>query len=121
MALKNGYLINIVIDRNSKNKFPGTFKNKIMNLKLAKPAALHLKALIVITCTIIGVVSFTNCEAQSVVGKWKRAATNWFTIDKSTSKLTPGSAQYKQQFDKNEEQVSRDCFLCCRGLLRMGF
>src|SRR5437899_9685777 len=76
----------------------------MMKAKASKFTALKLKALF-ISCTIIGFVGFTQCQAQSVVGTWKRTATNWFTIDKATGKEIPVSAEYKKQVDEHMASV----------------
>ena len=70
-----------------------------------KSTALPLKALLIITCTIFGFAGIINCDAQSVVGKWKRTDTNWFTVDQTTGKQTPGSADMKKQFDEHMASV----------------
>jgi hypothetical protein len=58
-----------------------------------------LKAFIVITC-ITGFAGI-KCDAQSIIGKWHRAGTLSFKIDKATGKETPAltPAQQKQYDD----------------------
>lgn len=50
-----------------------------------------------ITFTFAGV---TRCDAQSVVGRWKRTGTKIFETDKATGKQTPVSAQKQLQYDQ---------------------
>ena len=69
--------------------------------------ALTLKALIVITCFIVGFASFTKCDAQSIVGKWNGVSVkNYFSpeyakvagksMEEKTVKETGNSAiEYK--------------------------
>ena len=41
-----------------------------------------LKALLIITYTIIGLAGFTNCNAQSIIGKWNQVSTKqYFNAD----------------------------------------
>lgn len=70
-----------------------------------KSSALKFKALLIITCTIFGFTGIANCDAQSVVGKWQKTGTNWFTVDQTTGKQTPGSADMKKQFDEHMASV----------------
>ena len=76
-----------------------------MKTKSSKFNALPLKALLIVTCTIFGFAGIINCDAQSVIGKWKRTDTNRFTIDQTTGKQTPGSDEIKQQFDEHMASV----------------
>lgn len=44
--------------------------------------AFILKALLVITCTILGFAGVTKCDAQSIVGKWKGVSTkDYFDVE----------------------------------------
>jgi hypothetical protein len=76
-----------------------------MKTKSSGFPALRLKALLIITCTIFGFACFINCDAQSVVGKWRRTDTNRFTIDTTTGKQIPGSDEVKRQFDEHMASV----------------
>lgn len=76
-----------------------------MKTKSSKFTSLPLKVLLIITCSIIGYAGITTCAAQSVVGKWMRTDTNRFTIDSTTGKQTPGSADVKKQFDEHMAAV----------------
>jgi Lipocalin-like domain len=40
-----------------------------------------------------------TCEAQSIVGKWKRNLSHVFSIDKSTGKKVFVSDEYQKQYD----------------------
>ena len=40
-------------------------------MKTKTPIAFTLKAIVILTFTIIGFSGFTKCGAQSIVGKWK--------------------------------------------------
>ena len=73
-----------------------------MKIKLS---VLYLKALLFIIFIVFGILIFTPCGAQTVVGKWKRTDTNRFTIDTTTGKLTPGSDEVKQQFNDHMASV----------------
>ena len=59
------------------------------------------KLLFIITCIAVGLVSFINCDAQSVVGKWKRTFTKIFVADKATGKQVPASAEMQKTFDEH--------------------
>ena len=44
--------------------------------------AFTLKALLVITCIIVGFAGFTKCNAQSIVGKWNGVSVkNYFSAE----------------------------------------
>lgn len=49
--------------------------------------AFALKALLIFTCAIIGFASFTNCSAQSIVGKWNQVSTKQFFNAEDAKKL----------------------------------
>ena len=70
-----------------------------------KSSALRLNVLLIIIFTIFGFVGVSNCQAQTVVGTWKRTDTYRFTIDRITGKLKPGSADVKKQFDEHTASV----------------
>jgi hypothetical protein len=59
-----------------------------------------LKIFIVITY-ITGFAGFAKCDAQSIIGKWHRAATGSFKIDKATGKETPVfTPEQQKQYDQ---------------------
>ena len=60
----------------------------------------------VLFCTILSFLSFVECEAQSIVGKWKRTFTKIFVIDKATGKQTPASADAQKQFDEQANKYN---------------
>jgi len=61
----------------------------------------RLKTLPILFCIITGFLSLTRCEAQSVVGKWHRAATGSFKIDKATGKERPVfTPEQQKQYDQ---------------------
>jgi hypothetical protein len=62
---------------------------------------LLLKILPHITCIIIGLLSFSHGEAQSIVGKWKRTFTKIFVTDKASGKQVPASAEMQKTFDEH--------------------
>jgi len=76
-----------------------------MKIKSSKFPFLPLRVLLIVTCTTFGLAGITNCTAQSVIGKWKRTDTNRFTIDSTTGKQTPGSADVKRQLDEHMAAV----------------
>jgi len=60
-----------------------------------------LKALLIISGITLGLTSFNNCDAQSIVGKWHRTGTTQFKIDKATGKETPlFTAEQQKQYDQ---------------------
>ncbi len=61
--------------------------------------AITLKAFIIITGLAFGFTSYTTCQGQSIVGKWKRTGTKIFIADKATGKQIPASAQMQQQYE----------------------
>ena len=48
-----------------------------MNIK-SMFTAFTLKALLIISCITVGFTSFTKCDAQSIVGKWKVTSVKLF-------------------------------------------
>jgi hypothetical protein len=48
------------------------------------------------TIFIIGFAGIVTCNAQSVVGKWKRTFTKIFVTDKATGKQVPASDQMQK-------------------------
>jgi hypothetical protein len=55
--------------------------------------AFTLKALLTITCITIGFASFTKCDAQSIIGKWKGVSAKFFY-----------SPEYAKQIGKSMEE-----------------
>lgn len=58
------------------------------------------KALLIFSCVLLTVSGSATCDAQSVVGKWKRTGTKIFVADKATGKQVPASTQMQQQYDQ---------------------
>jgi hypothetical protein len=50
---------------------------------------------------IIGFTGTITCNAQSVVGKWKRTFTKIFVTDKTTGKQVPVSDEMQKSFDEH--------------------
>jgi hypothetical protein len=74
-----------------------------MKTKSSMFIAFTLKTLILITTITIGLTSVTKCEAQSIVGKWKRTGTKIFVTDKATGKEIAASEQIQQQYDQSSD------------------
>lgn len=72
-----------------------------MRAKSSALCAFTCKALLILSYIIFGLVSVNICDAQSVVGKWKRTGTKFFSTDKATGKQVPVSAQLQQQYDQS--------------------
>ena len=49
--------------------------------------AFALKVLLIITCIIISFANFTNCNAQSIVGKWNQVSAKQFFNAEDAKKL----------------------------------
>lgn len=45
-------------------------------------------------------VLFNSCDAQSVVGKWKRDLSHLFSVDKTTGEIVYVSAATQKQYDE---------------------
>ena len=58
------------------------------------------KALLILSCAIFGAAGISICDAQSVIGKWKRTGTKIFIADKATGRQVPASEVMQQQYDK---------------------
>jgi hypothetical protein len=58
------------------------------------------KALLILSCAIFGAAGISICDAQSVVGKWKRTGTKNFIVNKATGKQIPASEVMQQQYDE---------------------
>ena len=71
-----------------------------MTAKSPMPVTFISKALLIITCAAVGLFGFITCDAQSIVGKWKRTGTKIFVTDKATGKQTPAEAGMQQQYDQ---------------------
>jgi hypothetical protein len=65
-----------------------------------------LKNLPILFCIITGFFSFTRCEAQSVVGKWRRTFTKIYVRDKTTGKQVPASAEMQKIFDEQANKYN---------------
>ncbi len=53
-----------------------------MKNTLSAPEAFTFKALVIFTCITFAFAGFTQCDAQSVVGKWKQVSgKNYFTAE----------------------------------------
>ncbi|MEP6948189.1 MAG: hypothetical protein ABI863_02895 [Ginsengibacter sp.] len=71
-----------------------------MKTKLLRGHSFIGKSLFIVSCAILGSAIITACDAQSVVGKWKRTGTKIFLADKATGKQMPASTQMQQQYDQ---------------------
>jgi type VI protein secretion system component VasA len=72
-----------------------------MNSRSSSFIAFIFRALLVVTSSIFGLAGCSNCDAQSIVGKWHRTGTLSFKIDKATGKQTPLlSAEQQKQYDQ---------------------
>jgi hypothetical protein len=66
-----------------------------------KSSRLTIFAFKTLFAVAIGFASFSTCGAQSIVGKWHRAGTSSFKIDKATGKETPAlTAEQQKQYDQ---------------------
>jgi hypothetical protein len=63
--------------------------------------AFPLKTLPILAFITLSLFSFTNCEAQSAIGKWKRTFTKIFVTDKTTGKQVQASAEMQKSFDEH--------------------
>src|SRR5450755_1040408 len=70
-------------------------------MKINQPfySAFGIKAILIIVVFTTGILSFVQCDAQSVVGKWTRTFTKNFMTDKATGKQVPVSAEKQKQFE----------------------
>jgi hypothetical protein len=71
-----------------------------MKTKSSGFKAFVCKALLILSCVILAVASVTMCNAQSIVGKWKRTGTRIFIADKASGKQVPASTRMQQQYDQ---------------------
>src|SRR5580765_4386907 len=71
-----------------------------MKSSVFSTSALKICVLVVsITC---GFAGLNRCDAQTIVGKWKRSGTKFFVKDKATGEQVPASAQVQEQYDQAE-------------------
>lgn len=72
-----------------------------MSSKSSATTASAFKLSLIITCVVLTLLSFTDCHAQSIIGKWHRGGTLSFKIDKASGKETPVfTPEQQKQYDE---------------------
>ena len=72
-------------------------------------SAFSLKALLVITCILVGFAGFTKCDAQSIEGKWKVVSVKLFlNTGNPVEHPIPPSDIYEFEFKPDHTYVVTD-------------